>query len=270
MGRIRPQVARVIVVDNSTADDARHRVEACATALLAELVVSGSNEGVAAALNRGIRRARELGFDWVLCFDQDTVAFSTMLHSLIRAYLDCSYRERVGIVGSKWIDDRTHVDPCNGRSWAERKEVITSGSLLPTAAIERAGPFREDFFIDYVDIEWCFRMRAVGLEAIVACPPTMFHWLGAPRNHQVANRNFLATHHDALRRYYITRNRLIVLRGYVRQEPRWVIGDMRNMLKETVKLVLFEKDRKRKLLALLRGMRDGLLGRTGQRPHPHP
>jgi len=37
--------------------------------------------------------------------------------------------------------------------------VITSGSLLPLATYADIGPFREEFFIDFVDTDYCFRAR---------------------------------------------------------------------------------------------------------------
>jgi rhamnosyltransferase len=266
LASIRSQVARIILVDNSTVELARRRVEEYAAAVPAELVASGANEGVAVALNRGVRLARERGFHWVLCLDQDTIAFTTMVSTLIDAYRSCPQRERVAIVGSRWVGDRSYVDPCDGEQWAERSSVITSGSLLPVVALEAIGPFREDFFIDFVDIEWCLRLRRKGYQAIVACRPAMFHWVGAPMSFRRGGLTFTTSNHSALRRYYITRNRLIVWRTYLGGESRFVVGDIRNALKDTVRIVFLERDRGRKLLALLRGLRDGILTRTGPFP----
>ena len=40
--------------------------------------------------------------------------------------------------------------------------LATSGSLVDLAALGHVGPFREDYFIDAVDLEWCFRAWARG------------------------------------------------------------------------------------------------------------
>lgn len=40
--------------------------------------------------------------------------------------------------------------------------LATSGSLIDLAALRHVGPFREDYFIDAVDLEWCFRAWARG------------------------------------------------------------------------------------------------------------
>ncbi len=40
--------------------------------------------------------------------------------------------------------------------------LATSGSLVDLAAHAQIGPFRDDFFIDAVDLEWCFRAWARG------------------------------------------------------------------------------------------------------------
>lgn len=43
----------------------------------------------------------------------------------------------------------------------ERKTLITSGMLIPLSLFGKIGMFREDYFIDSVDHEFCLRARAV-------------------------------------------------------------------------------------------------------------
>jgi len=40
--------------------------------------------------------------------------------------------------------------------------LATSGSLIDLDAFARVGPFRGDFFIDGVELEWCFRAWSLG------------------------------------------------------------------------------------------------------------
>jgi rhamnosyltransferase len=56
--------------------------------------------------------------------------------------------------------------------------LISSGSLIDLDAFAVIGPFREDFFIDGIDIEWCFRARACGFRGLMALSEPMPHRFG--------------------------------------------------------------------------------------------
>jgi rhamnosyltransferase len=75
-----------------------------------------------------------------------------------------------------------------------------------------------------------------------------------------------STNHSRRRRYYITRNRIIVWRTYARVEPRYVAYDVKASAKELVKLALFEDDRGGKIRAVVRGTWDAIRGFTGEAP----
>jgi rhamnosyltransferase len=197
----------------------------------------------------------------VLCIDQDTVVTGPMLETLRDAYGDHAPARRVGVVGSRGEGER--ISDCGGRSSIRPTHVITSGSLASVDAFRDIGPFREDFFIDFVDIEWCLRLRARGYLVVLACRPTMLHPIGRPRLHRVLRHDMHSTHHDAARRYYITRNRVTVWRRYGLREPRFLWDDLKNFVKETVKVLLVEDDRWHKATNIARGLGDALRGRMG-------
>jgi rhamnosyltransferase len=56
--------------------------------------------------------------------------------------------------------------------------LATSGSLIDLAAFDRVGPFRADFFIDGVELEWCFRAWSLGLGCYVARDVAIPHRVG--------------------------------------------------------------------------------------------
>jgi rhamnosyltransferase len=259
---VREQVDGLVVVDNSLSASRREVVAQAVAATGATLVSNPQNLGIAAALNQGASRALESGYEWLLMLDQDTWPEPFMIDELARAYQACPFRDRLAIVGSAVPETQSYAY-CRGRSWAEQEAVITSGSLLRLEAFQRGGPFREDFFIDYVDLEYCLRMRSLGYRVILTCRPTMQHHIGHPRRHRLVYRDVTPTHHSPLRRYYITRNRIVVWRQYARTEPRFVAWDAVACVKEAIKLLFFERDRGAKARAMARGVRDALAGRLG-------
>src|SRR5437867_1921756 len=263
LDRVRSEVDRILIVDNSVDPAARDGVRIAALEFDVELVSDGTNIGVGAALNVGMARAAERGFPWVLCLDQDTEPLPGMLETLAHAYVSHPARARVALVGSRSVDEETRTTASGGRPWSERADVMTAGSLVEVEAFRAVGPFREDFFIDYVDFEYCLRLRAAGYRVIVASEPTMVHAAGRPGRHRVLGTSLVASHHDAARRYYITRNRVVVWRDYLRTDPRFVLRDVVRFVKETLKVVLVEADRAHKLRNIARGVGDGLRRRMG-------
>jgi rhamnosyltransferase len=82
--------------------------------------------------------------------------------------------------------------------------------------------------------------------------------------HSFLGRSFIVTNHSPLRRYYITRNRIIVWRLYWRHELAWVIRDLVTFLKETCKIILYEQSKVAKTSAIVAGVKDGWMNRTGE------
>ena len=56
--------------------------------------------------------------------------------------------------------------------------LATSGSLIDLDALARVGPFRADFFIDGVELEWCFRAWSLGWGCYLARDVAIPHRVG--------------------------------------------------------------------------------------------
>lgn len=263
--RVRPlvgQVAAIVIVDNGSSDVELIPVDAIERAELADSIRNGKNLGIATALNQGLAWAQKRGYAWVLTLDQDTTPGPDVVSEAARVF-DAFPAPLPAVIGAGREAGSCTDDP--GRPVAC---VITAGALHSVRAWAAIGRFREDFFIDYVDIEFCLRARTHGYAILVACRPTIRHAIGNPTRHRMAVWSFSAstTNHDPLRRYYITRNRVRVWRAYWRRESRYVAFDIRAAARELVKVILFETGRPLKLRGVLRGGIDGLRGVTGVAP----
>ena len=257
------QVGSILLVDNGSGPEGRRRVTAAAERSGARVIANAENLGIATALNQAALHAAESGCRWLLCLDQDATPMAHMVGSLDHAYRSYPGRARIGMIGSSAFPTPLR---CHDKAWVEEGWVITSGSLLSLAAYAPTGRFRDDFFIDYVDVEYCLRLRAHGYSIIRACQPAMLHDIGRPRRHRFLGRWPTTTDHPAWRRYYITRNRILVWRAYATAEPGVVLCDLGSFIRTTLKLLLFERDRGAKARSLARGVRDAARGRTGTGP----
>ena len=269
LGSLIPQVGSVVVVDNNSADQAQAMISDAAARMGAHLIANGDNLGVAAALNRGFDHAIEHGSNWVITMDQDTFAHPDMVQTLISAYNDCPFREQVGVVGSSYEERQTgrvivpdRVD--ERRTWVEERKALTSGSLVSASIFQQTGPFRQDLFIDGVDIEYCLRLRKQGYRVIIATRPGMTHSLGDCEVVSFLGMTGGWWHHPAFRTYYIVRNTLFISREYFRNDTLWVLDNLLAVGKRMFATFLFENQRLARFKYLALGVFHALISRSGR------
>ena len=63
------------------------------------LISNRENLGQGRALNQGANWAKENGFKWVLLLDQDSRAREDMVQKQIEAFLECDFKNKLGLVG---------------------------------------------------------------------------------------------------------------------------------------------------------------------------
>jgi rhamnosyltransferase len=269
------QVDRVLLVDNGSGQGTLRILDSLISRFpeKAELLRSDENQGVAAALNRGSRRAVSLGFPWVLTLDHDSIAERGMVERLLRSWNARRDREIVKIAAPRYVDVNALFEtryPVYRGIWPkflrftdaaavlEPMEVITSGSLVRTDVFDSVGFFRDDMFIDYVDIEFCLRVCAAGFKIIVPGDAFLFHELGKATEARIFGKKFITLNHSPLRQYYIARNRTFVARKYGRSHPSLLLFSVREMIVDIVRIVLLEEGAFEKCSRMMKGIRDGV------------
>ena len=271
LSSILPQVGSTVIVDNGSADAHLSMLRELCVLPALTVICNFNNLGIARALNIGIRRALAEGFSWAILLDQDTQVDSDMVERLLAAHASCPTPDRVAIVGSRFRDTQGRTEEAlrleaRGEHWEEVESVITSGSLLWLPAYTAVGPFREDFFIDYVDIEFCMRARAAGYRIVQTRRPLMSHTVGAPTAHKMLWERKWTTNHSPDRRYYIARNNTVLLREYgTAGGSPWQWKSVVRCFRLCKRIALFEQDKLRKILAVAQGWWDGVRGNMGPR-----
>lgn len=270
--KLAPQVDEIVVVDNGS--DADTQALICQIEDMAKVKVMRNleNVGIAAALNVGARYALTQGHAWLATFDQDSTATEGFISALLSAYHACPDRAQVGIVSPRYRDIacvpefiRSCARHREHEKYSEVKVTMTSGNIVRTSTFMTAGFFDDRMFIDYVDHEFCLRLAKHGLKIIEAWQAVLDHRCGNTTTHHFLGKTIRATNHSVQRRYYISRNRIVVFKRYLSQEPWWVLDDMFNFLvRDPLKVLLFEDKAALKIRAMLRGALDGILDRLGR------
>ena len=281
------QVDRIYVVDNTPAggppggaraeakDAAAGGVAATAAhagaAADIEVIRNGRNMGVATALNQGVTRAIADGYGFLLMMDQDSVPRPGMVEALLSALRH--WPACAAIASPLHLDPNLAQQPVSfsprrpGEQGRARSMLatMTAGSLLDLRAYQALGPFRDDLFIDQVDHEYCLRAHRNGFDVIEVQDASIDHTLGQRSTRHVAGLAIVTSNHSSLRRYYITRNRLIVAREYP-DFPAYRRTGRAQTLVELRNALLFEDRKMAKLGMAARGFWDYRRHQTGPLP----
>lgn len=262
---LRSQFPGIFIVDNSATQSVAQRLDSLRAAAVS-LRFNPRNLGLAAALNQGVQDALDQGYEWAVSFDQDTLAYPNLLAELVHIQNSIG-RDRV-IVGSNYHDTRRGGPRSNTQPlWQRKKTVITSGTLFPLALARQIGGFRDDYFVDSIDHEFCLRARRHGLEIVMSGEPLMRHDIGDALASQASwLRSLMPYNHPPRRKYYIFRNTLQTVKDYWREEPLWCLRQLARLSLELTSVILLEKPRKEKLSACLTGLRDAVKGQLGGLP----
>jgi rhamnosyltransferase len=271
LAAVRPQVDAVVVVNNGPAGLALGSGDV--------LLQQDRNLGLAAGQNAGIAWARAQGFAHVLILDQDSICDPAMVAGLLDALAELSSGERVGAVGPQFRDPREDrpapfvrvAFPMSRKLWCDGSSryvqcdfLISSGALIPLRVLDDVGDLDAGLFIDNVDMEWSFRVRARGYSLFGVCAATMTHHLGDDRHPVLAGRAQVVRH-GPVRLYFIMRNRVALYR--LPHTPLvWIAQDVPRVFAKFFIFSVLVGPRPRNVRFMLRGLLDGMRGRRGPCP----
>lgn len=220
--RLLEQVTKIVWVDNGSSG-AQRQLKCSLPSERIHAILLHTNQGIGAAQNHGIEWALAHGATHVLLMDDDSLPDPRMVHHLLRAL---AIDPLAGAVGACYADPRRDTGrtpfcqvqglhlrwfPCDDpqKVW-QVDHLIASGCLIPADVLRRVGLMRADFFIDWVDTEWCLRAGQMGYRFYGVCAALLEHNLG-DRVAKVLGREIPL--HAPWRHYYQSRNFLLMLRS---------------------------------------------------------
>ncbi|MBR7833954.1 glycosyltransferase family 2 protein [Actinospica durhamensis] len=227
---------------------------------------SGHNRGLAGALNLGLDHL-PADAEAVLFLDQDSVLPAELVTGLLAHLQDPA----IGVVGPTPVDAETGGRYERGAERHEtlddRPSIITSGMLVRRACLDTVGRFREDFFVDCVDTDFCLRVRRSGSRVVRDAALVLPHSIGSGRDHRVGPLTVRVLHYPAWRHYWIARNGLVLSREFA-GERSFVLTNALFTARWLVVTALFDERRRSSVPAVLQGLAHGLTGRVSRRRLP--
>ncbi|GAB4295939.1 MAG: rhamnosyltransferase [Thiohalomonadaceae bacterium] len=267
----------IIVVDNSTRPIDFSLLEHCPAL---RLIRNGGNLGLATALNRGVQSALAAGINEIFLFDQDSRVPSGYIENMLLFKRDTAEKDCV-IVAPNFIDTnigtearfsilnkwRWHNMSCSDTSSPMYVSfAITSGTLLDGTLHQKLGPFRDDYFIDHVDSEYCLRAISNGMKIKVNCAVVLQHTIGSRTMRKLLGITIKPNNHPPVRRYYILRNGVRTAIEYGWRYPSVISLNFARAMHELLAIVFFENNKRKKLAAVLVGTWHGIVNRMGPAP----
>jgi len=268
----------IVVVDSRSTDGT--------ASMLAErfpdvtLISQRENLGAAGGWATGLQYAlHEKGHDWVWNLDGDSVPSESALESLLAGaeelaadpqvgtLIPLPINEQTGEYYPPWLWKNGFVKPpdefLRQRVWFA-DVAIGSGCLIRREVVEAIGFPRVDFFMDFADFEYCFRMRSHGYKIAVVNQCQMVHEIGNGKVLSFAGRSRMWSEHVPWREYYVSRNATYMARCLYPTR-----GNKRGMAfylaRHAAALLLFGSRKTSSLWKMLQGISDGLRGRMGIR-----
>ena len=261
------QVEKVIIVDNGSKEKYVKYIKSINEDKI-EIILNKENLGIATALNIGVRKALENGYEWILTMDQDSKASPDMVKKMFNVYNSINREERKDILSifPNFVDERIQSieENSNMNSYEYVDADITSGNLLRKEVFEKVGFFDDSLFIDLVDTDFCMRLNEKGIKMIKIRDAVLYHSLGESKTIKGILGSFNTSNHSALRRYYMTRNRFSIWEKYKGLNSFTLNRDKKLFKKEFVKIILGEKDKVNKIKMVLRGYKDYKKGIKGK------
>ena len=250
--------------NSEISEDKIQLLSSCASSSM--IIGSGDNVGIAAALNELCRVAISEGFFWAITMDQD----SLMPSGFVKEYIDFINKNEslhIGIVCPNFkLGDNSIVK--KEEKYVELDKTITSGACMNLKTFQEVGGFMDELFIDSVDTEYSWKLHIAGYKIYRLLWLVLEHHIGQdPFDFSIFGKRLLTVdNHNYIRCYYITRNSLFLNKLYRKQLPRCVQNN-RKALKLFIKVLLFEKDKKRKIRSIFWGVVDYKRNKLGKYNH---
>jgi rhamnosyltransferase len=230
------------------------------------------NSGLASAINLGLRRAMQLNYEFALLFDQDSELGDAFFSNIYSAWLEAQQLPgpAIAAIGPRIENPetgrcmpfkrfdrlfaRSDSKPVSSGSLYHTDFLISSGTFLSLDKLSDTGLMKDDYFIDNVDLEWCFRVRAKGYALYGTSKATLHHRIGEASSNILVRQGVLVKH-SPLRAYYSTRNRInLYSKSYAPKQ--WKIRDFFRFLLKSSWLLIFSADRGAYWKNIRRGISD--------------
>lgn len=227
---LKSRVGKLYLISNGIDEESKANLDQDNQCI--QLVELENNPGLGKALNVGMQKALEDRIEYLFLFDQDSSPSEVFMQQMIGQLMQAQKIEdpkKVVCIGPSFYDARS-VNPMearrnqfkrDGRAANEGSDaddspiacdcLITSGMLIHLGQIRPIIFFDESYFVDQVDSEWCFRVRAYGYEIYGSRVVSMGHQISDKKALHIGPLTFLR--YSPIRRYWYYKNSIRLIKS---------------------------------------------------------
>lgn len=266
---------QIILVDNTPTPQGK--INTHTSNATVQCINLGENLGIATAQNKGIHQALAQGADVVWISDQDTIYPPDFLHYMLGALHTCKAQGlRLGALAPSYFD--THKGAVQAfvrhapftqffvpQPGLHRvSHAIASGTFIPAKALNQVGLMQDNLFIDWVDLEWCWRAKnQYGYDTVCTGDVVIQHTLGDGFVQFLGRK---VSFRSPLRHYYMVRNAVhLALHSRSATVPIRLEIFAKALVWTFVFPLIAPSNKRQHLRATLAGLWDGLCNRMGQK-----
>ena len=269
----------VYVADNGSTDDSLNILKQAYPDVT--YIANGANLGFAEGNNRAIQIALQAGAPFLFLLNNDAVIHPHTLHGLQQAAL--TYPS-AAVLGPKiyYYDQPTTIwfgggewDPSlaaciyrdgNCEESSSRQKIEKTGFasgcafFIRASVISRVGLMDPRFFLNWEEVDWCWRIRKAGYDCLYVPQAKCWHKI---------SRSFIGGSQGPMWLYFRWRNLLLWMELHLTRRERMkicihsILPTMKTLLKMAFRN---HKEERAKARAALRGILDYLLRRFGACP----
>ena len=216
---------RVLVVDNGSSDDSVTEIRRAFPDV--DLLETGKNLGYAGGNNAGIAHALNAQPAFILLLNNDTIVDPDILAAFVDAASVCpaagifgaksyyySKPDTIWALGGKWDRSATEImfigkDECDSAvsntQPFEMDYVIGCALFCRVAMIQNIGMMEEAFFLNFEEMDWCYRARKAGYLSYSVPGAKLWHKVSVS----------FGGSESPLWKYFMTRNELLWARRHL-------------------------------------------------------
>jgi rhamnosyltransferase len=235
-----------------------------------KIINNSNNVGIAGAQNLGIEFVSKLKPSFVIFFDQDSQISDNFICHLINKYQQLeSENLNPGLVSPIMYNDiyeyyypifnldksgvLNRKIPDINAAFIESNIVASSGSLISFKTLKHVGGMCEELFIDFVDTEFSLRLSSYGYNSYLVTDLVMNHTIGESF---IKFIKYKISVHKPFRRYYVTRNCLI-LRKYPHIHKKYFLHMFFRTLVINMIIIACCRNKMEYIKYIIKGYRDG-------------
>lgn len=218
--RISYEAAKIVLIDNNSSDGSKEKIREMFPNVT--IIQNEANLGFAGGFNRGIKNSILNGAEYLLLLNNDTVVAPEIIDEFLKAItafpkagilgakiLYYGQDNKIWSMGARWNPGEVGFNHLgwgeldDGKNWEEVLPVdYVNGCALffPRELVEKIGMMEEKFFLNWEEIDWCYRARRAGYSCLAVPGAKIWHKISA---------SFSEGFGGPLWSYYMWRNRFL-------------------------------------------------------------